>query len=101
MGKGTEIRDSVSFAEINDGIGQVPGAKKILDRARTFGVDIFYDENVHAASPFVKNKNAMAGLRDETEMTNWMLSKAYPFAVHAFNIRSSSSSVTVLVSTTL
>ena len=49
----------------------------------------------------VKKKNAIVGLLEVTKVTNWMLSNAYPFAVHSFRIFSSSSSVTVLVSTTL
>jgi hypothetical protein len=43
----------------------------------------------------------MVGLRDDAEVTNWIDSKAYPFAVHSFKTRSISSSVTVLISTTL
>ena len=50
---------------------------------------------------FVKKTNAIVGRLEETEVTNWMLSKTKPFAVHSFSILSSSSSVTTLVSTTL
>jgi hypothetical protein len=39
-------------------------------------------------SVFVKKTNAIAGLLDEAEWTNWMLSKTYPCAVHSFRMRS-------------
>ena len=52
-------------------------------------------------SCFVKKTKAIVGRLEEAEVTNWMLSKTNPFAVHSFSILSSSSSVTVLVSMTL
>ena len=55
----------------------------------------------HALLFFVKKRKAITGLREESAFTNWMLSKTYPFPVHSFTMRSSSSSVTELVSTTL
>jgi hypothetical protein len=50
---------------------------------------------------FEKKRKAMTGLLDDTAVTNWIESNEYPVPVHSFRIRSISSSVTVLVSTTL
>ena len=49
----------------------------------------------------VKVTKAMAGRRDESRMANCMVSSFQPWAVHSLRMRSSSSSQTLLVSTTL
>lgn len=59
------------------------------------------EARLHSSPPLMNVTNAIAGRFEESRMANCIMSKRQPSAVHSLRMRSSSWSVTSLVSTTL